>query len=94
MINAMIIDPKDDVVVAIEEIKMGDAVSYMLDGKPQSLPAIQDVTIFHKLARRDIAQGAPVSKYGEHIGVASRDIKAGEHVHVHNIESRREELQD
>ena len=33
-------------------------------------------------------------KYGEHIGIASRDIKAGEHVHVHNVEGHRENLEE
>lgn len=32
-------------------------------------------------------------KYGEHIGIASSDIKAGEHVHVHNVEGHRENLE-
>ena len=37
MLNAMIIDAKDDVVVAIEPIKAGDEVNYMLDGQdPES----------------------------------------------------------
>ena len=45
------------------------------------------------LAARNIAKGEPVVKYGEHIGVASCDIKAGEHVHVHNVEGRREDLE-
>ena len=51
MINAMIIDPKDNVVVAIEPIKAGDEVSYMLEGQTCSLYAATDVTIYHKLAR-------------------------------------------
>lgn len=94
MINAMIIDPKDDVVVAIEPIKAGDDVNYLLDGKTETLKAVTDVTIYHKLARRDIARGAMVSKYGQHIGMAACDIKAGEHVHTHNIQSKREDLHD
>ena len=28
-------------------------------------------------------------KYGEEIGVASREISAGNHVHVHNLDSMR-----
>nr|WP_286167349.1 SAF domain-containing protein [Clostridium sp. J1101437_171009_A5] len=41
----------------------------------------------------DISKGSPICKYGEHIGIASCDIKAGEHVHVHNVESHREDLE-
>ena len=33
MQNAMIIDPKDNVAVAIEPIAAGDTVTYLRDGK-------------------------------------------------------------
>lgn len=92
MRNAMIIDSKDNVAVAIEPIAKGDTVTYVCDGKDVSLKAQEDITIYHKLATRDIAKGEPIVKYGEHIGIASCDIKAGEHVHVHNVESHRENL--
>lgn len=93
MRNAMIIDAKDNVAVAIEPIAKGDAAVYVCEGKEVSLPALEDITIYHKLATRDIAKGEPVVKYGEHIGVASSDIRAGEHVHVHNVEGHREDLE-
>ena len=93
MRNAMIIDAKDNVAVAIEPIAKGDAAVYVCEGKEVSLPALEDITIYHKLATRDSAKGEPVVKYGEHIGIASSDIKAGEHVHVHNVEGHREDLE-
>lgn len=93
MRNAMIIDAKDNVAVAIEPIAKGDAAVYLCEGREVSLPALEDITIYHKLATRDIAKGEPVVKYGEHIGIASSDIKAGEHVHVHNVEGHREDLE-
>ena len=93
MRNAMIIDSKDNVAVAIEPIAAGDTVTYLRDGKPVSLKAAEDITIYHKIATRDIQKGEPVVKYGEHIGIASCDIKAGEHVHVHNVEGHRENLE-
>ena len=93
MRNAMIIDAKDNVAVAIEPIAKGDAAVYVCEGKEVSLPALEDITIYHRLATRDIAKGEPVVKYGEHIGIASSDIKAGEHVHVHNVEGHREDLE-
>jgi altronate dehydratase len=39
----------------------------------------------HKMALRAIAAGSPVRKYGQVIGVAAKDIAAGEHVHSHNL---------
>ena len=90
MRNAMIIDPKDNVAVAIEPIAKGETATYICEGKEVSLPVLEDITIYHKLATR---KGEPVVKYGEHIGIASCDIKAGEHVHVHNVEGHRENLE-
>ena len=91
--NAMIIDPKDNVAVAIEPIAAGDTVTYLAQGESVTLTAAQDITIYHKLATRAIAQGEPVVKYGEHIGLAACDIKAGQHVHCHNLENHRENLE-
>mgnify|MGYP004654780041 CR=1 FL=1 len=93
MQNGLIIDSRDNVVVAIEPIAKGDRVSYLCNGETLSVTALEDITIYHKLAARDIAKGEPVVKYGEHIGIASRDIKAGEHVHVQNVEGHREDLE-
>ena len=56
MLNAMIVEPQDNVVVAIEPIKKGDTVTYKCAGE------------------------------------AARDSKAGEHVHCHNLEEHRENL--
>ena len=41
----------------------------------------------HKYALRDIAQGENIIKYGNPIGHATCDIKAGEHVHTHNVKT-------
>ena len=90
MYNAMLIDPKDNVVVAVEEIQAGEQVSY--SGETDSFPARESIIIFHKVARCDIPKGSPIIKYGEHIGVAGCDIFTGNHIHVHNVESHREQL--
>lgn len=43
----------------------------------------------HKFATKDILKGQPIIKYGAHIGVANRNIKSGEWVHIHNIDGER-----
>lgn len=90
--NTMIIDEKDNVMVAIEAITKGEKAVCQINGKEISVVAVADVPIYHKIAVRDMKKGEPVVKYGEHIGIAGCDIKAGEYVHVHNVESHREEL--
>ena len=64
MLNAMMIDEKDNVAVAIEPISKGDTVSFLCNGEEKQLTARADITIYHKLAIRDIACGEPVVKYG------------------------------
>lgn len=93
MINSIIIDEKDDVAIAIEPIKIGTKISYVLeDGTVKGLVALDNITIYHKIAVKDVTKGSPITKYGEHIGVAATDIKAGMHVHEHNVKSVREKL--
>jgi altronate hydrolase len=41
----------------------------------------------HKLALIDLPAGTEVRKYGQPIGLATREIAAGEHVHEHNLHS-------
>ena len=88
--NAMMIDPKDNVAVAIEPIRKGEEI--VLRGGAAGVTATEEITIYHKVAVRPIAKGEPVVKYGEHIGLASEDISPGSHVHTHNVADHREAL--
>ncbi|MGB4590279.1 MAG: UxaA family hydrolase [Clostridiaceae bacterium] len=90
--KAIIVDKIDNVIVAIEPIKKGDEAVYVLNGTTHQVIAENDIIIYHKLASKDIRKDEPIIKYGEHIGLASRDIKAGEHVHTHNVQDHREAL--
>ncbi|MCI8648835.1 MAG: UxaA family hydrolase [Anaerotruncus sp.] len=53
-----------------------------------SLLLLQPLPKGHKAALCHIAAGTPILKYGAEIGVASREIQPGEHVHLHNLKSR------
>jgi len=93
MINALLINEKDDVAVAIEPIDIGREVCYSVkDGTVKTLTALDNIIIYHKVAIKHVNKGNPIIKYGEHIGLAAFDIKVGMHVHVHNVESVREKL--
>jgi altronate hydrolase len=71
----------DDVGLLQEDVPRG--VLIQVDGG--AIPALDDIPAGHKVAMRPIARGTAVHKYGEVIGVASADIAAGAHVHVHNL---------
>jgi (2R)-sulfolactate sulfo-lyase subunit alpha len=53
------------------------------------LTARSDVPIGHKVALRDLATGDTVVKYGEDIGRVVAPIRRGEHVHTHNLKTKR-----
>ncbi|WP_289088668.1 UxaA family hydrolase [uncultured Veillonella sp.] len=90
--NAVMTDKKDTVAVVIEPIHRGDVISYKMDNDIKTITALDDIMIYHKVAIHAMKKGSPVVKYGEHIGLAAKDIQAGEHVHEHNVESHRENL--
>lgn len=92
MITAICISDKDNVIVAIENIKEGEQVVYLIDEQKISFKASSNIKIYHKLANKEIKKGEYIIKYGEHIGIAGIDIKMGEHVHTHNVEDSREKL--
>jgi altronate dehydratase small subunit len=58
-------------------------------GGKEVIKVIGDVPYGHKIALCDIKKGEQITKYGEEIGVASHDIRKGEYVHVHNLDSMR-----
>jgi altronate hydrolase len=73
--------PEDNVAVAARDIAEG----LELEFQGRRLVAVKRVGLGHKLALVPIGKGQAVTKYGQVIGFASRDIAAGEHVHVHNV---------
>ena len=95
MFDALKIKENDNVAVAIEPIKVGSHIKYSLaDGRAFEMTVNEDIQIYHKFSTRDISKGMPVYKYGEIIGIAVCDIKAGYHVHTHNIKSEQEIMKE
>lgn len=78
------IAPKDNVVVAIENINAGEEFSF--DGV--TVCALEEIPAGHKMSVENIEKGHDVIKYGAPIGSAKTDIKAGSHVHIHNISTK------
>ena len=58
-------------------------------GNSENVKVIGDVPYGHKIAVKDIKKDEIITKYGEEIGIATADIKVGEYVHVHNLDSMR-----
>jgi len=69
----------DNVLIARSDLTLGQPLPEL------GVRARAQVPAGHKIAARAIAQGEAVRKYDTVIGVADRDIAAGEHVHSHNL---------
>ena len=87
--KVLVLDPRDNVAVAISDIRAGEEVEVDLGGRILRIVAKSDIRFGHKIALKPIKRGEPVIKYGEVIGVATEDIEPGDHVHVHNVASLR-----
>ena len=90
-LNGILNDPGDTVVTVTEDIKPGETVYYLSGREALSVKALSHIPIYHKVAVASVSRGLEVRKYGEKIGVALCDFKAGEHVHEHNLGSRLED---
>lgn len=77
------VHPNDNVVVAVQPITQGTA----LPEPWSSIKVLSDVPAGHKIAITDIKVEDSIYKYGYAIGHAIQDIKAGEHVHSHNLKT-------
>ena len=87
MPNAVYLSPVDNVVTVTREIPSGGSISWLSNEQEHTVTASQTIPLYHKAATAPIPAGSPVYKYGQPIGVALTDIKAGDHVHTHNLAS-------
>ncbi len=83
--------PRDNVGTALREIPAGEEFEIAGCNESPAGRARETIPVGHKVALRNIPAQGEVTKYGEVIGLATADIAAGSHVHVHNVKSRRVE---
>jgi hypothetical protein len=79
----LLMSPDDNCLIARIELAAGSTVS--IDG--QLLTLSQHIHLGHKVARRNLAPGDKILRYGAIIGTATAAIPIGAHVHTHNLES-------
>lgn len=92
MIEFVVHGESDSVgVVVVEGIKAGQEITgwVMDEDKTISMKVLSDIPIGHKLAIKPLADNETVIKYGVDIGRAVAPIKMGEHLHVHNVKTKR-----
>ncbi len=84
--NILIIHPRDNVAVALRTLGVEElAAAKGIEG----FQVLEEIPTSHKIALKNISKGEEIIKYGEVVAVSTRDIKKGEWVHTHNLESKR-----
>ncbi|MCD8205182.1 MAG: altronate dehydratase family protein [Clostridia bacterium] len=77
--NTIIINPLDNVAVALTDLKKGDTY--------EGVTLFEDITKGHKFTLKDIKKGENIIKYGNPIACAVADIPKGHWVHTHNVKT-------
>ena len=89
MKKALIANAKDNVATALTDLKEKDTIAIESNSREFNVNLKSSIPFGHKFSVADIKKGEEILKYGETIGIATKNISIGDHVHVHNVESQR-----
>jgi (2R)-sulfolactate sulfo-lyase subunit alpha len=91
VIQFLIHDKGDSVGVAVVDVKAGQSLQGRDLSSNESISAksLADIPLGHKIALRDFKVGDTLIKYGCDIGKVVAPIRAGDHVHIHNLKTKR-----
>lgn len=84
----LMIQPNDNVAIALTALSRGTRC----EAGGKTLLLLDDIPPAHKVALCDMAEGQEVIKYGLSIGHTTKPVRAGEHVHIHNVTTNLEGL--
>ena len=90
--DIIIHDEKDNVgVVVIEKITTNQDCNcwIMENDKSSKIQSKSEIPLGHKIAMIDLKEGDTILKYGHDIGKVVKNINKGEHVHVHNVKTKK-----
>ena len=90
--DIIIHDEKDNVgVIVIDKVipEQNYDCWIMENDKSAKIQAKNEIPLGHKIAMSDLNEGDTIIKYGHDIGKVVKSIKKGEHVHVHNVKTKK-----
>ena len=61
----------------------------MENDKTINIQSLNEIPLGHKIAMVNLNEGDTILKYGHDIGKVVESIKKGEHVHVHNVKTKK-----
>jgi altronate hydrolase len=83
MNNIIILNEKDNVAIALYDIKKGTCIIV----NDKSIEIKEDIGAGFKISITDISNKEEVIKFGYSIGATKTDIKKGEMIHINNMSS-------
>jgi (2R)-sulfolactate sulfo-lyase subunit alpha len=91
MLHFLVHGRGDNVAVAVVEVRAGEGGQCLNMETDQrfELGAKMDIPLGHKIALQDLREGDAIVKYDHDIGRVVAPIEQGEHVHVHNVKTKR-----
>jgi (2R)-sulfolactate sulfo-lyase subunit alpha len=93
MATDFIVHDKGDTVgvVVVEDVQPGkDLTGWIMENDETiRLRALDAVPLGHKIALGEMHAGDTVRKYGHDVGRVVAEIRTGQHVHVHNMKTKR-----
>tara|TARA_Y100000748_G_scaffold224764_1_gene189279 strand:- start:1075 stop:1362 length:288 start_codon:yes stop_codon:yes gene_type:complete len=90
--DIIIHDKKDNVgVIVVEKVIEGqDCYCWIMENDTsKDIKSEAEIPLGHKIALQDFKEGDTIIKYGHDIGKVVELIKKGDHVHVHNVKTKK-----
>ena len=90
--DIIIHDKKDNVVVVVIEkiTPKQDCKCWIMENDSSvNIQSADEIPLGHKIAMIDLKEGDTILKYGHDIGKVVKAIKKGQHVHVHNVKTKK-----
>jgi len=84
-VQLLILDSRDNIAIATRDLRSGQTAAI----GDHTITVRDDVPRGHKIAQLAMPAGTDVLRYGEVIGATTTRVDIGEHVHVHNLISKR-----
>ena len=91
MVDFLIHEKSDTVGVATVDIGASEEAEglYMDSRETVKVKALKEIPLGHKIALKHAKAGDTVIKYGQDIGKVVADFQEGDHVHIHNLKTKR-----
>ena len=87
-IDALMLDPKDNVVTCVRDVEAGEKVCYRRGADYLEVDAKENIPFGHKISLKSLEREEEVYKYGELIGKTTGQIGKGclvDHTNIYSV---------